>query len=84
MESVDLKSIPYETTISNRIVTDEKTFVRMPIKCAICLTYAQKPNKDATNLHYVRCSKERQAFCSHAINPAVIDSIKNGNFRVIA
>ena len=83
MESLDLKSIPCEITINNRIVTDEKTFVRMPIKCAICLTYAQKANKD-TNLRYVRCSKERQSFCLRAVNPSVLSSIKNGNFRVIA
>lgn len=84
MESNDLKSIPVEVTICNHIVTDEKTFVRMPIKCAICLIYAQKPNKDTTNLHYVRCSKEKQSFCLRAVNPSVISSIKNGNFRVIA
>ena len=84
MESIDLKSIPCEITINNRIVTDEKTFVRMPIKCAICLTYAQKPNKDTNNLYYVRCSKEKQSFCLRAVNPSVLSSIKNGNFRVMA
>jgi len=84
MESIDLKSIPCETIVSNHIVTDGKTFVRMPIKCAICLTYAQKPNKDTTNLHYVRCSKDKQSFCVRAVNPSVLSSIKNGNFRVIA
>ena len=84
MESTDLKDIPCEITICNRIVTDEKTFVRMPIKCAICLTYAQKGKKDSNNLHYVRCSKDRQLFCLRAVNPSVLSSLKNGNFRVIA
>ena len=84
MESIDLKSIPCETTISSPIVTDGKTFVRMPLKCAICLTYAQMPKKDTNNLRYVKCSKEQQAFCFRTLNPAALDSIKNGDFRVIA
>ena len=84
MESTDLKDIPCEITICNRIVTDGKTFVRMPIKCAICLTYAQEANKDTASLPYVRCSKDKQSFCLRAVNPAALSSIKNGNFRVIA
>ncbi len=84
MESLDLKPIPGEFTICNHIVTDEKTFVRMPIKCAICLIHAQKVYKDTTNLRYVRCSKDKQAFCLRAVNPAAISSIKNGDFKVVA
>jgi len=84
MESIDLKSIPCETTASSRIVTDGKTFVRMPLKCAICLTYAQMPIKDTNNLRYVRCSKEQQAFCFRTVNPVALSSIENGDFKVIA
>ena len=84
MESNELKSIPCEITICNRIVTDEKTFVRMPIKCAICLTYAQKADKYTMNLRYVRCSKDKQAFCLRAVNPSVLSSIQNGDFKVVS